>query len=136
MALEHGCPIVPFGAVGIEDALDIAYDLRNSPVGRAAVRAGVRDDLLMPIVTGVGALPLPRPERLYFGFGEAIDPRSFGERGDDDDAAWALREATRVQVETLVAGLRETQASDPGRHLTNRVARRVKIALTDKIRRV
>jgi 1-acyl-sn-glycerol-3-phosphate acyltransferase len=123
MALDHGCPIVPFGAVGVEDALDIVYDVRKGAIGKLARKVGFRDDLLMPIVKGVGVSPLPRPERLYFGFGRAIDPALFGASGSDDQAAWALREAAREGVEQQIAALRTLQGADPDRHLHRRVLR-------------
>jgi 1-acyl-sn-glycerol-3-phosphate acyltransferase len=125
MAIEHGCPIVPFGAVGVEDALDIVFDLRSSAFGRAAARAGLRDDLMMPVVKGVGPTPVPRPERLYFGFGRPLDPATFGHDPADDEAAWALREATRAAVAEQIDALRAQQAADPDRHLAPRVARRL-----------
>ena len=46
MAIRFGCPIVPFAAVGAEDAFDIlldANDLMASPLGAILERLGVRD---------------------------------------------------------------------------------------------
>ena len=133
MAIAHGCPIVPFGAVGVEDALDVTFDVRKSVVGDVVRKVGLRDDLLMPMVRGVGALPVPRPERLYFGFAPPVDPSEFGTSADDEEAAWALRELVRERVEASISSLREQQAHDPERRLSRRVAHKVKAALRNRI---
>ena len=94
LAIRYRCPIVPFAAVGAEEAFDIlldANDLLRSPLGAMLDRLGVRTDVIMPIVKGIGPTPLPRPERLYFHFAPPIDPRKFEGRYQDDEACYALR---------------------------------------------
>jgi 1-acyl-sn-glycerol-3-phosphate acyltransferase len=131
MAIANRCPIVPFGSVGVEDGLDVIVDVRTTPLGALLRKAGWRDDLTMPIVAGAGPLPVPRPERLYIGFGEPIDPTAFGSDPSDDDAAWALREHTREAVEDRIAAMRALQASDPKRQLAGRVVERMKSQLRE-----
>jgi hypothetical protein len=115
LAHQHGVPIVPFAAVGVEHALDVVVgpgDILASPVGTAMRRAGVREDLVMPIVRGVGPTPIPRPERLYFELLPPIWP------GVDD--AWALREQTRKAIEGGIAHLHEVREADPHRRFRRR----------------
>jgi 1-acyl-sn-glycerol-3-phosphate acyltransferase len=94
LAIEHGYPIVPFAAVGAEEMLDVVIDADN-PIFAAFNRTLeklTRLPLEAPIVRGVGLSPLPRPERLYFWFGEPVDTGQFGGRHDDDGAAKTLRD--------------------------------------------
>lgn len=127
LAIEHACTIVPFAAVGVEDALDVVLDsghLQRTPVGRAFERLGFRVEVLPPLVKGLGPTPIPRPERLYFEFRPPIDPRAFGET-PTDEAARALRDRVKGEVEAGIASLRERQSQDPHRRLLPRLARRL-----------
>lgn len=107
MAMQHGYDIVPFGAVGAEDAYDIRYDaddFRASGLGRWLTRRGLMEkylrngDVFTPLVTGVGGLPLPRPQKLYFGFGERISTREWQDRYQDKDAQWQVRRQVEAAV--------------------------------------
>ena len=125
MALQHGCPIVPFASVGVEDAFDIRWDAADilaSPLGKMLRDFGLREDLMMPVTTGLGGLPIPRPIRLYFGFGEPLDPADF-EEGTLDERAWALREATKVAIEAQLEELFELRSAEPHRSFLMRLAR-------------
>jgi 1-acyl-sn-glycerol-3-phosphate acyltransferase len=96
MALTHGATIVPFAALGVEDALHIvadANDLLASPLGPLVRRLVRRTDVIPPLVR-----PKRRP-RLSFEFGEPIVPEGSGE-----DAVRALRDQTRKSVEHLLRG--------------------------------
>jgi 1-acyl-sn-glycerol-3-phosphate acyltransferase len=121
MALRHGCTVVPFAAVGVEDALDIVVDFDDvaaSPLGPLLRRLKLRPDVVMPLVKGVGPTPLPRPERLYFHFGDAI---AVEKSVDGDDAARALRDRVKAAIEAGIAELLALQAKDPGRTLAGRL---------------
>jgi 1-acyl-sn-glycerol-3-phosphate acyltransferase len=127
LAIEHGCTIVPFAAVGVEDALDVVLDssdLLRTPVGRAFERRGFRVEVLPPLVKGIGPTPIPRPERLYFEFRPAIDPRAYG-TAPTDEAARALRDRVKAEVEAGIASLLARQSQDPHRRLIPRLARRL-----------
>jgi 1-acyl-sn-glycerol-3-phosphate acyltransferase len=113
-ALAHGCTVVPFAAVGAEDALDIvldADDLMRSPLGAIIRKLGIRSDVVMPLVKGVGPTPLPRPERMYFHIGEPIRVV----RAGGDDAARELRDRVKAAVEEGIEELLHLRARDPGR---------------------
>lgn len=125
MAIRHGVPIVPFAALGVEDAVDIlvdADDLLSTAPGRAIRRLGIREDLLPPIVRGVGPTPLPRPERFYFRFEPPILTAGLSE---DEAAIWSVREQTRAAIEHGLDALQALRASDPGRTLPGRVRQAV-----------
>jgi hypothetical protein len=79
----------------------------------------IRPDVIMPIVKGVGPTPLPRPERLYFHFGEPIPVA----KGDGDDAARQLRDRVKAAIEAGIAELIAMQAKDPGRTLKGRLGK-------------
>lgn len=125
MAIEAGCPIVPFGAVGAEEAFDIVVDADHpllSPLRLAVQRAGGRWELVWPLARGVGPTTLPRPERFYFAFGAPIPTSDWSGRAGDDAAARAVREAVKTSVEERIAFLLEQRAADPHRRLRRRVA--------------
>jgi 1-acyl-sn-glycerol-3-phosphate acyltransferase len=130
MAIEAGCPIVPFGAVGAEDSYDILIDA-NSPIlapARGVVkRLGGRWELVWPIARGVGVTPLPRPERFYFAFGEPILTASWTGRHDDQRALRVVRDRTRKSVQQRLEFLQEHRSHDPDRDLIARLRRRLPI---------
>lgn len=115
MALEHQCTIVPFSAVGLEDAYDIVMDadeLLKTPLGVLYRRLGLREDALLPVVKGIGPTPLPRPQRLYFRIGEPIRPEGSAE---DMEACEHLRDAVKLEVERGIELLLAEQSADPER---------------------
>ncbi|MFI0354046.1 lysophospholipid acyltransferase family protein [Actinomadura sp. 9N407] len=130
MAIEAGCPIVPFGTVGVEEMFTTVVD-PGSPLlaparalGRAVLgERGRRDDVVMPLSRGIGLTPFPRPERLYFGFGEPIDTTPWAGRADDVVAVTEVRDLARKVVEGIIDGLRAEQAADPGRTPMGRIGR-------------
>ncbi|MBW1880105.1 MAG: acyltransferase family protein [Deltaproteobacteria bacterium] len=124
MAIRHRCTIVPFSAIGVEDALDIVMDadeLLQTPVGRVLANLGLREDLVMPVIKGIGPTPIPRPERLYFRFGHPIDPSLYGDDWQDDEAVSALRSEVARDIEAGIEWLKEQRHFDPDRHLVTRV---------------
>jgi 1-acyl-sn-glycerol-3-phosphate acyltransferase len=122
LAIEFGYPIVPFAAVGVEEMFDIVAD-RRTP-GGARVSAIMKWLVGMPappIVHGIGPTLIPRPERLYFWFGDPIDTARFDARAEDDDAARRLRDEVRVAVHSGVEFLLAEREADPRRGVTRRV---------------
>jgi 1-acyl-sn-glycerol-3-phosphate acyltransferase len=128
LAIEAGCPIVPFGAVGAEDSYDILLDADSrvfAPVRGVVERLGGRWQIAPPIVRGLGPTALPRPERFYFAFGEPIDTRPFAGRHDDEHALRAVRDRARHAVEDRIAFLLAERDRDPHRDLLARARRRL-----------
>jgi 1-acyl-sn-glycerol-3-phosphate acyltransferase len=125
LAIEYGYPVVPFAAVGAEEMLDVVVDQRT-PIYRDFAR--IYEKLMgfptPPIVRGVGLTPIPRPERLYFWFGEPIESARFGSRYDDTGASRALRDEVRQGVLSGIQLLRDERDQDPNRGLIARLRRR------------
>jgi 1-acyl-sn-glycerol-3-phosphate acyltransferase len=125
LAIEYAYPIVPVAAVGAEDMLDVVADF-NTPVYRefARLTKKVTGFPAPPVVRGVALTPIPRPERLYFWFGEPIDTARFDGRRDDDTAARTVRDEVKVAVLTGIQFLRDERDKDPDRDLVKRLLRR------------
>jgi 1-acyl-sn-glycerol-3-phosphate acyltransferase len=125
LAIEFGYPIVPFAAVGAEEMLDVIID-QATPIYGELARGYEK---LMgfptpPMVRGIGLTPIPRPERLYFWFGEPIETGRFGGRGDDTVAARALRDEVKNDILLGIQFLRDERDQDPKRDLLTRLRRR------------
>ena len=124
MALRHGCTIVPFSAVGVEDSFDILIDseeIFNSPLGKVLRRLKVREDAVWPIAKGIGLTPLPRPQRLYFHISEPISTTEWAGKDDDDELCRALRRQVAAAVTEGIDHLIEYRRTDPKRDILPRV---------------
>jgi hypothetical protein len=77
-----------------------------------------------PVVLGVGPTPIPRPERLYFWFGDPIDTTRFGTRFDDTTAARALRGEVKQAILVGIQFLRDQRDQDPSCEVLTRLRRR------------
>ena len=126
LAIEHGYPIVPFAAVGVDDMLDVIVD-QNTPIYGQFAR--LYEQLMgfptPPVVRGAGPTPIPRLDRLYFWFGEPIDSTRFGSRFDDAAAARALRDEVKQAILVGIQLLRDERDEDPNRSLISRLRGRV-----------
>jgi 1-acyl-sn-glycerol-3-phosphate acyltransferase len=121
LAIEFGYPIVPFAAVGVEEMFDIVADERTPGLGHVYPIVSRLVGLpLPPIAHGIGPTLIPRPERLYFWFGEPIDTVRFDGRADDDDAARQLRDEVRGAVQSGIEFLLAERGADPQRGLIRR----------------
>ncbi|MEU5878260.1 lysophospholipid acyltransferase family protein [Spirillospora sp. NPDC047279] len=129
LAIEAGCPIIPFGSVGVEEMFTtlVAADSPALAPARALGRMvlgerGRRDDVLGPLSRGLGLTPVPRPERLYYRFGEPIDTTPWAGAAGSDAAAAEVRDIARKAVQGIIDGLRAEQAADPGRTPVGRLS--------------
>ena len=75
---------------------------------------------LPPIAHGIGPTLIPRPERLYFWFGDPIDTVRFEGRAEDDDAARRLRDEVRRAVQSGIEFLLSEREADPRRGVIRR----------------
>ncbi len=130
LAIRHNCTIVPFSALGADDAFDIlldADDLMKSPLGAVLRKLNVRADALLPLARGVGPTPIPRPERFYFQFGAPISTSAFAGKHDDDDVCHQVRAQVAAAVETGIDELKTVRKNDPERALAPRLARALSV---------
>ena len=75
------------------------------------------------MVRGVGLTGIPRPERLYFWFGEPVDTTGFAGQ-DADTAARTVRDEVKQAVLAGIQFLRDERDHDPDRDLAKRLLRR------------
>ena len=121
LAIEFGYPIVPFATVGVEEMFDIVADDRTTGLGHAySIISGLVGLPLPPIAHGIGPTLIPRPERLYFWFGEPINTVRFDGRAEDDDAARQLRDEVRGAVQGGIEFLLAEREADPHRGVIRR----------------
>ncbi|MEV4254721.1 lysophospholipid acyltransferase family protein [Spirillospora sp. NPDC049652] len=133
LAVEAGCPIVPFGSVGAEEMFTTVLDADSRLLAPARTlarsvlgeRAKGRDDFMMPLARGIGPTLVPRPERLYFRFGAPIDTTAWAGREDDDLTVTEVRDLARKAVQEIIDSLRAEQAADRGRTPLARLTRAV-----------
>jgi len=104
--------------------LDVTVD-QNTPVyGQlAAAYEKVMGFPTPPVVRGVGLTAIPRPERLYFWFGEPVDTARFAGH-NDDTAARTIRDETKQAILAGIQFLRDERDKDPDRDLARRLLRR------------
>jgi hypothetical protein len=97
-------------------------DLPNSALGKLLKRLGlltedIRSDILPPIPIGALGTPLPKPQRCYLGFGEAIDLARYEGRVPTRKQQRTIRDEVAEQIETQLAELlfaREQHRGDDG----------------------
>lgn len=124
MAMANGCTIVPFAAVGAEECYDLHVDpeeILHSPVGAVLRKLGLRDDLIIPVATGVGITPLPKPQRFYYQFQKPISMAPYQGLEDDPEMVADLKAIVRQEVELGIDTLHAIRAKDPKRKLGRRV---------------
>jgi len=121
LAIEFGYPVIPFAAVGVEEMFDLVADDATPILGEISHLLKRLVGLPLPPV-GVGLGPLlPRPERLYFWFGEPIDTTRLAGRSGEDAAAETVRDQARSAVERGIEFLRAERDADPRRGLATRL---------------
>jgi 1-acyl-sn-glycerol-3-phosphate acyltransferase len=111
MALRHQVTIVPFAAIGADDAFRLAMDrteLKQSRLGAMLGKLGIKDDYLVPLPSNV----LPAPRRLYFRFLPPVRTSTLAHL-PEDEAAVEVRDQTRAAVARGIEALRRIRRSDP-----------------------
>jgi len=67
---------------------------------------------VMPLATGVAGLPLPRPEKMYFMFGERISTRHLQAAAGSRQAQWQLRHEVEQAIYRQMDELFAIRAKD------------------------
>lgn len=119
MAMQNGYDIIPFAAVGADDAYTIQYDTNDfyqSKVGKWLQKTGISDkylrggDAFVPLATGLGLLP--RPEKIYFAFGERITTAAMQAQSENKDLQWQVRQQVEASIYQLMDDLFALRAED------------------------
>lgn len=131
VAARFGATIIPVGAVGVEDSVEMLLDapeIRQLPligeeIARRAsqipqARRGVKDNGSKELFLQPFSLPKP-PERFYFSFGAPIKLRK--EDIDDTARVAQLYRQTKQAVEGEIAFLLRQREQDPYRMLGPRL---------------
>ena len=122
LAASHGYRIVPFGLVGPDDFYEHLVEgeqLADSLPARWLMARGLlpkdlRRDLVPPLARGSLGTLLPRPQRCYLGFGEALDLASLKGKRVGRQRLAALRDEVAARIEVQLEGLLEARAQDRG----------------------
>lgn len=119
IAAENDYPIVPVGLVGGDDVYK-SLVTRDSALGRLSSTISTRlsgePDMAMPLMRGVGPTFIPRPQRMYLGFGEPIVTTQPA-KVSTDKWVQTVRENTQQSLEAILAQLLDVRADDPFREL-------------------
>lgn len=128
MAIEHGYTVIPFSAVGGEECYELVYDseeVLKTPLGKVLKKLGVRKDLMLPVIKGVGFTPFPKPQRFYYKFGKPISTDVYKGENEDDHNAKDLKARIKFFVEEGIEELLEYRKKDPKRKLGNRLWKQI-----------
>lgn len=113
LAAQHGYTIMPFAMVGPDEFynhLVEGEDLPDTAVGQLLKRLGFinehsRADMLPPIPLGALGTPLPKPQRCYLQFGEAVDLAGYAGKKPTKKQLHAIRTEVAGQIEEMIAEL-------------------------------
>jgi 1-acyl-sn-glycerol-3-phosphate acyltransferase len=112
MALEVGCTIVPFAAVGVEDWFEIVLDgdeIMRSRVGWVLHKLGVPPYAVVPIAKGSRGL-LPRPAQQLFYIAEPFETRAHQGQQGDEVLCRSIRDEVKRRVEEGIKVLQGSAA--------------------------
>ncbi|MCB9760720.1 MAG: acyltransferase family protein [Alphaproteobacteria bacterium] len=128
MAIAHGCPIVPWAALGADEAWTIVMDrddlLASEHAGLIEAVYGALNvplDQVLPLAHGLGPTLWPRPVRLYFSVAEPIPTAHLQGRQDDDAVCWQVRRQVEAAINGELDRLRALRDEDPMRSFRSRL---------------
>lgn len=122
LAVEHGYTIMPFAMLGPDEFYNHLIEgdeLPDTAVGKLLKRLGVidentRGDMLPPVPLGALGLPLPKPQRCYVQFGEALDMAWDQDKKMTKRQMLAVRDELAEQIEAMLADLLLLRAQSRG----------------------
>jgi 1-acyl-sn-glycerol-3-phosphate acyltransferase len=123
LAAKHGYTIMPMGIVGPDEFyghLIEGQDIPDSMLGTVLRRLGLltddfREDIMPPVPVGALGTLLPKPQRVYLGFGDPIDLSQYTGRTPSKAQQRAIRAEVADQIETQLAELLFTRAQNRGK---------------------
>lgn len=125
LAALHGYTIMPFGIVGPDEFYSHAmegHEIPESRLGKILTRFGVltentRSDMMPPIPVGAMGSIIPKPQRCYLGFGQAINLSEYKDKTLSKKKAKLIRAHVAAEVEEQLSDmllLREQNKSSDG----------------------
>jgi 1-acyl-sn-glycerol-3-phosphate acyltransferase len=119
VAVENNYPVVPVGLVGGDDVYK-SLVARDSALGRLnqsiSTKLTGKADMAMPLMRGIGPTLIPRPQRMYLHFGEAIDTAKPAGASVENWVS-SVRNNTQEALEAILTDLLTVRAHDPFREL-------------------
>jgi 1-acyl-sn-glycerol-3-phosphate acyltransferase len=119
VAVENNYPVVPVGLVGGDD-VDKSLVARDSALARLnqsiSTKLTGKADMAMPLMRGIGPTLIPRPQRMYLHFGEAIDTAKPAGASVENWVS-SVRNNTQEALEAILTDLLTVRAHDPFREL-------------------
>lgn len=122
MAIEHGYDIIPFACVGPNECFNIHYDAEEvlakpwikSTIQKLKLEKTLRSgDVFAPLATGLLGLPLPKPQKFYFSFGERLCGSDYD---SNESHIFALRQQVEQSVLTQIEMLKDLRMQDKRNH--------------------
>ncbi|MCB9256745.1 MAG: acyltransferase family protein [Chitinophagales bacterium] len=115
LAIENSYPIIPISSLGGDELYDILVDkeeVKDSKLGEWLKEKGILDkyfkggENIPPLVKGIGPTLFPKPKKLYYKFGKAIETKHLKKDSKEEN----LKEM-RDQVEAAIYdGISELKA--------------------------
>ena len=119
VAVENNYPVVPVGLVGGDDVYK-SLVARDSALGRLnqsiSTKLTGKADMAMPLMRGIGPTLIPRPQRMYLHFGEAIDTAKPAGASVENWVS-SVRNNSQEALEAILTDLLTVRAHDPFREL-------------------
>jgi 1-acyl-sn-glycerol-3-phosphate acyltransferase len=113
MALEVGCTIVPFAALGVEDWFEIILDgdeITQSRFGWVLRKLGVPPYAVLPIAKGSQGL-LPKPAQQLFYIAEPYETKLNLGQQDDEVLCRSIRDEVKRRIEAGLILLQDLLAA-------------------------
>jgi len=130
LAIKHQYPIIPVASIGIDDAFSILIDrddIINTFVGQFFQKSGILEYVIkkgeeIPAITrGIALSPIPRPERVYVSFGQAIETEPYKNQYEDKQVLFSLREQVGNEIKKQLGELLLFRYQDKDISLLRRV---------------
>jgi 1-acyl-sn-glycerol-3-phosphate acyltransferase len=134
LAIRYGYKIVPSASVGGDNAFSILYDandILNSALGKRlfkinALKKLTRDgEAIPPVVRGIGPSLFPRPERLYYSFGEPVDTAPWAGGDKEEATVFEVRGIVEDAMKSQIRELLGFRAKDLPKGLVRRLLTRM-----------
>lgn len=121
MAIKNGYPIIPISSLGGDELYDIIADkkdIKSSKFGHWLKEKGILDkyfkggETIPPLIKGVGPTLIPKPEKIYYLFGEPIQTNLYDKECTEENLA-ELRSLTEEAIYNGIEKLKAYRKEHP-----------------------